>query len=141
MRLTRAGDFTPGATGELVNPDGHKLLDENGAPIFVPPNAGQVTLAQDGTLSADGKPLARVGVVLPENRDSLIHQMGTLFSAGATRPVDQPTVLQGYLEDSNVDPISEVARMISVQRAYEMGQNFLNQEDQRMKSVIQTLGR
>ena len=139
--LTRAGAFTPSLTGELVNPDGHKLLDENGAPIFVPPNATDVKLARDGTLSANGKPLARVGIVTPLNRDSLNHKMGTLFSAGATQPVDHPTVLQGYLEGSNVDPISEVARMVSVQRAYEMGQNFLQQEDQRMKSVIDTLGR
>jgi flagellar basal-body rod protein FlgF len=50
-------------------------------------------------------------------------------------------VLQGFLENSNVEPVSEIARMIEVQRAYEMGQKFMDAEDQRMRGVIQTLGK
>ena len=57
-RLTRAGSFTPSATGELVNMDGHQLLDGGGAPVFVPPDAGPISLASDGTMSANGVPLA-----------------------------------------------------------------------------------
>jgi flagellar basal-body rod protein FlgF len=49
--------------------------------------------------------------------------------------------MQGFLEDSNVNPVSEIARMIEVQRAYELGQKFLDAEDSRMRGVIQTLGR
>jgi flagellar basal-body rod protein FlgF len=45
------------------------------------------------------------------------------------------------LEDSNVEPVSEIARMITVQRAYELGQKFLDSEDERVRGVIQTLGR
>lgn len=45
------------------------------------------------------------------------------------------------IEESNVDPIAEVARMIEVQRAYEAGQSFLLREDERARSVIETLGR
>jgi flagellar basal-body rod protein FlgF len=37
--------------------------------------------------------------------------------------------------------VTEIARMIEVQRAYEMGQGFLDSEDQRIRAVIQTLGR
>jgi flagellar basal-body rod protein FlgF len=37
--------------------------------------------------------------------------------------------------------VTEIARMIEVQRAYEMGQKFLDAEDSRARSVIQTLGR
>jgi flagellar basal-body rod protein FlgF len=50
-------------------------------------------------------------------------------------------LLQGFLEDSNVKPVSEIARMIEVQRAYELGQKFLDAEDGRMRGVIETLGR
>jgi flagellar basal-body rod protein FlgF len=49
--------------------------------------------------------------------------------------------MQGMLEDSNVQPVSEIARMIEVQRAYELGQKFLDAEDERVRGVIQTLGR
>jgi flagellar basal-body rod protein FlgF len=49
-------------------------------------------------------------------------------------------MIQGALEESNVDPVVEVANMISVQRAYELGQSFLDREDERARTVIQTLG-
>src|SRR5690606_33872324 len=41
-RLSRAGHFTPGPEGELLNPDGFALLDEGGAPIVVPPGVRAV---------------------------------------------------------------------------------------------------
>ena len=50
-------------------------------------------------------------------------------------------ILQGFIEGSNVDPVAEIARMIEVQRTYELGQSFLDQEDERIKSVISSLGR
>jgi flagellar basal-body rod protein FlgF len=139
--LTRAGSFTPSASGELVTNDGYRLLDQGGAPVLIPPDARVVAVAQDGTLSADGQPLARLGLWAPTDATSLRHQSGTTFKADDLQPVEGGTILQGFLEDSNVQPVSEIARMIEVQRAYEMGQGFLDKEDARMRSVIQTLGR
>ncbi len=141
-RLTRAGSFTPSAEGELVNSDGYRLLDEGGSPVFVPPDAGPVALARDGTLSADGAPLAKIGLWQPLDRNDLVHQGGTLFAApGGTEPAEGGELLQGFVEDSNVNPVSEIARMIEVQRAYELGQTFLDREDARVRGLIQTLGR
>ncbi|MDP5327563.1 MAG: flagellar hook-basal body complex protein [Paracoccaceae bacterium] len=141
-RLTRAGSFTPDAAGELVNMDGHRLLDGGGTPIFIPPDAQDIALAADGTLSADGRPLSQIGLWLPEVPTDLIHEQGVLFHAEqGIVPTETATILQGFTEGSNVEPITEIARMIEVQRAYEMGQTFLDREDQRIRSVIQTLGR
>ncbi len=141
-RLTRAGSFTPSAEGELVNMDGHRLLDAGGAPVFVPPDAGPVGMASDGTLSAGGQPLANIGLWQPADANDLIHQGGTLFDApGGVEPSEGAELMQGFLEESNVNPISEVSRMIEVQRAYELGQTFLDREDARVRGVIQTLGR
>jgi flagellar basal-body rod protein FlgF len=140
-RLTRAGSFTPSAEGELVTPDGYRLLDAGGAPVFVPPDARGVAVAADGTLSAGGQPIAQVGLWQPTDPLSLQHQSGTLFSASDLEPAEGATVLQGMLEDSNVEPVSEIARMIEVQRAYELGQKFLDAEDERVRGVITTLGR
>lgn len=139
--LTRAGSFTPNAEGELVNLDGHRLLDMGGAPIFVPPDAGQVALSGDGTLSAKGLPLAQVGLWQPADPLKMTHQGGTVFVSDAVEPAEEAMILQGFVEESNVNPISEIARMIAVQRAYEMGQGFLEKEDERMRGVIQALGR
>lgn len=140
-QLTRAGSFTPSPEGELVTRDGHRLLDLGGAPIFVPADAGRVALANDGTLSANGVPLAQVGLFLPADRNDLHHRGGTRFAApGGAEPMEGGTILQGYLENSNVNPVEEIARMIEVQRAYELGQKFLDREDERIRAVVQTLG-
>lgn len=139
--LTRAGSFTPNSDGELVNGDGNRLLDLGGAPIFIPPDAGTVAMAADGTLSAKGRPLAQIGLWQPGNPLEMTHQGGTVFTSSAVEPAEGATLLQGFVEDSNVNPISEIARMISVQRAYELGQNFLEKEDERMRGLIQTIGR
>ncbi len=141
QQLSRAGSFTPSPEGELVTPDGFRLLDEGGAPVFVPPGAGPVEMAQDGTLSVNGAPLSRIGLWQPVDPLSLRHQAGTLFSADAVEPADGAVLRQGYLEDSNVEPVTEIARMIEVQRAYELGQTFLDREDARLRGIIETLGR
>ena len=141
-QLTRAGSFIPSPEGSLLNPDGYRLLDPGGTPITVPAGAHDIGLAPDGTLSAAGEPIAQIGVFLPNDPDALRYVGGTRFRADAgAEPVEQATLLQGYLEDSNVNPISEISRMIEVQRAYELGQNFLDREDQRIRSVITTLGK
>ena len=140
-RLTRAGSFTPGADGTLVNFDGHSLADQGGAPIAIPQGARAVSISEDGTISADGAEIGRIGLWQPTDPLTLRHEAGVLFSADALEPFEGGVMLQGFLEDSNVNPVSEIARMIEVQRAYEMGQSFMDQEDRRMRSVIEALGR
>jgi flagellar basal-body rod protein FlgF len=140
-RLTRAGSFTPSAEGGLVTPDGHALLDAGGAPVVVPPDARAVAIAADGTLSADGVPVARIGLWRPADPLTLRHEAGTLFAAEGVEPAEGARLLQGMLEGSNVEPVTEIARMIEVQRAYEMGQRLLENEDARIRGVIQTMGR
>jgi flagellar basal-body rod protein FlgF len=141
-RLTRAGAFLRNAEGELVTPDGFRLLEGGGAPVFVPPDARAVTLAPDGTLSADGRPLAQIGLVMPADRNDLTREDGVRFRvAGEVVPAEGAVILQGFVEGSNVDPVGQIARMIEVQRAYEMGQGFLAREDERIRNVLTTLGK
>ncbi len=129
MRLTRAGSFRPGPAGELVTVDGYPLLDAGGAPLFVPPDATDVSLATDGTLSADGRPLGLVGLFLPEDPLDMTRTGDLRFATeGGVLPVEAPAIAQGFMEQSNVDPVIEVARMIEVQRAYEQGSKFLDRK-------------
>ncbi|NCO21914.1 MAG: flagellar hook-basal body complex protein [Rhodobacterales bacterium] len=140
--LTRAGSFTPSDVGELVTPDGYRLLDGGGAPVFVPPDARSITLSADGTLSADSQPLTQIGLWQPGAPEDLSRRDGVMFTLSAPpQPVQETTILQGFLEGSNVNPVGEIARMIQVQRAYELGQGFLDKEDQRIRNVLSTLGR
>ena len=141
-RLTRSGHFVTNAAGEMVTPDGHQLLDVGGAPIFVPADARGIAIGRDGTLSADGQPLAQIGLWQPEVPSELRRAGSTLLLVeGEVQPIADAIVHQGFLEDSNVNPIIEMARMIEVQRAYEMGQKFIEREDERIRNVVQTLGK
>ena len=138
-RLTRAGAFSPNAEGELVTYDGYPVLDAGGAPVFVPPNAS-IAISADGTLSADGNPLGQIGLVQPTDAKDMIREDGVMFRADSGfEPAENARILQGFVEQSNVNPIGELARMIEVQRAYEMGQNFLQREDERVRAAMKAL--
>lgn len=138
-RLTRNGSFTPNAQGELVTNDGFRVLDAGGAPIFVPPDAGDVAIAADGTISSNGRPLGQIGLFRPAAPLDLIREDGVMFRAETgIEPVEQARILQGFLEGSNVDPLGQIARMIEVQRAYELGQKFLEAEDERIRNAVKT---
>ncbi|MBT9385857.1 flagellar hook-basal body complex protein [Pseudooceanicola sp. CBS1P-1] len=138
-RLTRAGSFASSNAGDLVTNDGYPVLDSGGAPVFVPPDV-DVSVGADGTLSANGQAIGQIGIVRPLDPLALVREGGVMFRADAgTEPVEDPRVLQGFLEASNVDPIGQVARMVEVQRAYELGQSFLDKEDERIRTSLQTL--
>jgi flagellar basal-body rod protein FlgF len=139
--LTRAGNFLRNEFGDLVTPDGNAVLDAGGAPVFVPPDASAVSLAQDGTLSADGQPLTQIGLWQPVDPTELTRIAGALFTApSGVEPMDEGILIQGMVERSNVDPVVQIARMIEVQRAYELGQSFLDAEDQRVRDFLRTAG-
>ena len=138
-RLTRAGAFSPNAAGALVTYDGYPVLDAGGAPVFVPPNAA-IAVSADGTLSADGNPLGQIGLVQPTDAKDMVREDGVMFRADSGfEPAENARILQGFVEKSNVNPIGELARMIEVQRAYEMGQNFLQREDERVRAAVKAL--
>lgn len=139
-RLTRAGSFSPNPEGDLVTMDGYRVLDAGGAPVFVPGSAANVSVASDGTISADGQPLGQIGLFLPTDPIGMVREDGVMFRADAgTEPAENARILQGFLEGSNVSPISQLARMIQVQRSYEMGQSFLDTEDERIRNAVKTL--
>lgn len=138
-RLTRAGSFSPSAEGDLVTNDGLRVLDAGGAPLFVPAGA-DISVSSDGTLSADGNPLGQIGIVRPNDPSDLIRESGVLFKTDAGfEQSETARVLQGFVENSNVNAVHQLARMIEVQRAYELGQSFLESEDKRVRTALKSL--
>lgn len=139
-RLTRAGTFSPNAEGDLVTMDGYRVLDAGRAPLFVPPNVASYSVGADGSISADGQPLGQIGLFKPVDKHTLFREDGVMFRVeGDIEDAGEARVLQGYVEGSNVNAISEVSRLIEIQRAYEMGQSFLETEDQRIRNAIRDL--
>lgn len=139
-RLTRAGSFSPNAEGDLVTNDGYRVLDAGSAPIFIPPDAVDLNVSADGTISTQGRPIGQIGLFEPINPTTMMREDGVMFRADeGIEPAPNGRILQGFLEGANVDPISQIARMIEVQRAYEMGQSFLQAEDERVRTAMRSL--
>lgn len=138
--LTRNGAFARDAAGALVTFDGYPVLDAGGAPVFAPPG-GRVVIATDGTLSVDGQPQAQLAVVTVPEPQMLTREGGVMFRADQPlTPATDFAVFQGFVETGNVNPVLELARMIEVQRAYELGQKMLDREDERIRAAIRQLG-
>ena len=139
-RLTRAGAFSPDANGNLVTVDGYRVLDAGGAPLFVPSDVGKIHFANDGTVSADGRLLGQIGLYQATDSTLIKREDGVMFDPGGeVEPAINAQVLQGFLEGSNVNPILQISRMIEIQRAYELGQSFLDAEDERIRNAVKSM--
>ncbi len=137
VRLTRAGNFQLSPEGVMIDPFGNPVLGFGG-PITIPEDATSVEIAGNGTISANGQLVDQIALVAPNG--DLQRDTNTMFTApGGTDQAEEVTIIQGALEQSNVSPVLEIARMIEVQRAYEAGQSMLEREDQRLSQTITAL--
>ncbi len=139
-RLTRAGRFTPMADGRLGDADGNALLDTAGQPIRIGAADTRVTIAADGTVASENGRLGRIGVVQAADAMRMTAEGArTLRADSATAPVAQPQVIQGAIEDSNVQPVLEMTRMMADLREFQFTTQFVQGEADRLQSSIDKL--
>jgi flagellar basal-body rod protein FlgG len=141
---TRAGAFNTSAVGELVTLDGY-LIEP---PIVIPTETIEVLVNESGQVFArlDDETL-ELGQLTLANfvNDAGLEPMGgnlyreTAASGGATIGVPGDPgfgkIHQGYLEDSNVDPVREITELISAQRAYEMNSKVIQAADEMAATI------
>lgn len=141
-RYTRNGVFQLNAEGELVTASGERVLGEGGNPILLPPNARDVTVTRDGTISTDQGPAGRLRLVSFENEQALVKLADGLYDAEGqdTLPAEDAEVLQGMVEGSNVQGILELTKMIETARQYASAGRMVNDEHERQRRAIQSLG-
>ncbi len=76
-----------------------------------------------------------------ENPPAMRNVGGTLLGTlQDEQPVDEPLLVQGALEGSNVQPIVEMTNMIEVSRSYASAQKLIDQSDQMRRKAVQDLG-
>tara|TARA_R110000787_G_scaffold63679_3_gene143328 strand:+ start:56388 stop:57128 length:741 start_codon:yes stop_codon:yes gene_type:complete len=141
-RFTRNGRFQLDNTGQLVNQIGNAVQAEGGAPFVFAPEDTEITISQDGTVSTNNGELGKLRIVRFDNEQLLQRTSGAQFTTPDGNPaqaVEKPTVLQGAVEGSNVEPMQEMATMISVHRAYDSVRSFIEREDERQRSMIRDL--
>ncbi|MBU1306532.1 MAG: flagellar basal-body rod protein FlgG [Alphaproteobacteria bacterium] len=145
---TRDGSFQRSADGNLVNSSGY-AIDPG---ISIPGDANSVAISQDGMVSAyvgtDSTPtqIGQLQLARFVNKAGLESLGDNLFMdtpASGPAQVSVPStdgtgnLLQGYLEMSNVNSVTEIADLIAAQRAYEMNARVISGADQMMQSTSQ----
>ena len=139
-RLTRAGRFTLQNDGTIADEAGNPLMDVNAQPIKVSAADTTLTVKADGTLSSQNGTLGQIAVVTPNDPNRITAEGGRLFRADVpTTPVQKPKVLQGAVEDSNVQPMAEITRMIATERDFQFVTQFVEAEGQRRQTAIDKL--
>ena len=161
-RFTRNGSFILGKEGYLLTKEGYPVLGENG-PIqiklhnFTIDAKGRVF--QNGELSDNPRRLVSMEendwedtelvdtlklVRFEGNGNRFLKKQGSSLwtdtpTSGApymTNLEERPKVLQGFLEASNVNPVTEMVNMIEVNRAYEANQKVISSQDSLLNKLI-----
>jgi flagellar basal-body rod protein FlgF len=144
VRYTRDGRFTANNQGQLVMVNtGYPVLDTGNSPLQIPAGSKKISIGHDGTLSADGQPVSRIGLFQAEPFD-LEREGNGLYNpkAGITPQASIASkVAQGFIEKSNVNAIQELTQLIDVQRSYEAASNMINSEHDRIKASIEIIAK
>lgn len=139
-RLTRAGHFTIDANSAIADEQGNQLLDTSGAPIRLTGTDSKLTVAADGTISSENGRIGRIGVVRPDDPLKLKPEGGRLFRAETpTSQVAAPKLIQGAIENSNIQPAIELTRMMNQLREFEFTTQFVQAESERQQGAIDKL--
>ncbi len=143
---TRDGTFQLNADGEIVTHDGYPILPG----ITVPNNAIDVTINESGEVlvKLDGQTAmsnaGQIQVATFQNNaglesigDNLYLETPSSGNATTGNPADTDfgSILQGFLETSNVNAVEEITELISAQRAFEMNAKVVTTVDDILNTV------
>lgn len=145
---TRNGTFFVNSVGNLVlgMGDGYKLIP----PIVIPNGTTDVSIATDGTINVLKSGATAKQKVGQLQLTQFVNPQGLSLLGGGIytetdssgKPVDgKPgengagTILQNFLEGSNVDPVKELVTLIKTQRAFELNSQSIQTADQALQTI------
>lgn len=130
--------------GYLADAGGKRVMGEKG-PIAIPGGAA-VAVSEDGSVIANpkdpsgGTVIDRLKIVAAPP-SAFRKEGGNLFSINATPAAIKTMVRSGFLEGANLNPVSEMVRMITVQRAYEAAQRAVTAQDETLGRTVNDIAR
>jgi flagellar basal-body rod protein FlgF len=142
--MTRDGRFTMTDTGQLVTHEGYSVLDAGGAPIQLNPLNGPPESGRDGVIYQNGQLVGSIGLFAYDPGPNF-----NRFGNSGVIPTGQPEpivdridvgVAQGFVEESNVNPVLEMTRLIMVQRSFENAMAMTRDTESTFDDAVKTLG-
>lgn len=139
---TRDGSFKMNAEGIIVDTDGNKLIGSGGT-VQVPTTAHNVVINSSGHVYADGQYIDTIQLVDFEDYDFLAKYGTNLYQVvdGAENKEATGLIRQGYTEQSNVNSVNEMVKMITITRAYEANQKVMHAFDSTLQKSCNEIGK
>lgn len=142
IQYTRAGNLTMDAEGVVRNARGLPVASAGGGDIVIPSDAKEIRIDQKGVITSEQGQIGQLLISEFNNYQRLNPQGNGLYATDEPPLENEGTaVKQGYIEGSNVQAVVEMTRMIDVLREYQMVQNIMTSEHERLRSSAQRLGR
>jgi flagellar basal-body rod protein FlgF len=141
-RYTRDGRFKLDPTGKLVTQDGDAVQGDGGD-IVLDPKKGPVTISDTGEISQSGQIVGKLTAVTFDSLAALSKDGGNLYRNDSNltpQPATSAELRQGMLEGSNVQPVSQITRLIEINRAYDAIASMMASTGQLANSAVQRLG-
>ena len=141
-RYTRDGRFKLDPTGRLVTMSGDPVQGDGGD-IVLDPKKGAVSIADNGDISQAGQAVGKLSVVTFDSLAALSKDGSNQFRNDSNlSPTASTTaeVKQGMLEGSNVQPVTQITRLIEINRAYDAIASMMSSTGQLATSAVQRLG-
>lgn len=138
VRYTRSGMFSLDSQRRLVTNLGYPVMGTKGE-IKIPP--GTVQVSAQGGIDVDGRSVGTLKVMdFPPDHMPQKHFEG-LFASDSAQPAKNPQIQGGHIEESNVNSIGEMVKMIQGMRSYESSQKLIQTLDHMAEVSIQDVGR
>ncbi len=146
LAYTRDGSFKLNAAGQVVTNDGMPVLSGFQA---VPPGTTNIAVSETGEVTyqgPDGNTTFRLNLTRFPNPGGLRSMGGNLYEETASSGIPEVgvptelgygTVMQGYIESSNVNIVEEMVNLIVAQRAYEINSKSIQTSDEMLQNIAQ----
>ncbi len=138
---TRQGNFRLDHLGNMVNGAGMKVLGEDGKPILL--DNPDVLIDENGNIQLEGGDVKQLPLYVFDDPSVMQRKGGGLFTVSKEdirafeKRVEAPRVIQGQIEDSNVNMMQEMGKMIETMRAFEACQKMLKNYNSLAEKAIQ----
>lgn len=141
-KYTKKGQFSLDSDGKLVTNDGAVVLSENNEPFFFAPGEKEITISENGDVITENGPVGKLKLVSFADNQKLLKVAGTMFENPSDNQMtvgnNDAVVVQGAVEKSNVEPVTEMTKLINLQRSYEFVQQMIDGEHERISNTIST---